>query len=353
MPSIKTEITINAPSHIVWNILDDTDYYREWNSTVLSMAGKTTLSQKLALEFSPADKVMNIKVRISRLVALREFRWGGKLPERIWQANPFEKWVLPLLFSGEHALIIEPEGKDRCRFVHTEDFSGLIPTLAWKKIGPEMDTAYNEMNAELKARAEAIYQKKYDFKLHPAIDQGVKNAAADSADSFTGDTLSCHCASQPVKVAVSSQTAHNHLCGCSLCWKPKEALFAQVAVVAKENVKVTANLQKLKVVDRSAAIQRHACSGCGVHMYGRIEDAGHPFYGLDFIHTELSDDDGWAAPQFSAFVSSLVESGTQPQIMSAIRSRLKELGLPPSDALSSQLMDNIAAHTASVKAAGI
>ena len=346
MPSITTEIKINAPAHIVWNILDDTDYYRQWNSTVLSMAGKTTLGQKLALEFSPGDKVMNIKVRISRLVALREFRWGGKLPERIWQGNPIEKWLMPLLFIGEHALIIEPVGEDSCRFVHTEDFSGLVPTLAWKKIGPEMDTAYNKMNAELKARAEAIYKKKYDFKLHPAVDLGVKNATDNSAGSFSGATLSCHCVSQPVEVAVNSQSAHNHLCGCSLCWKPKEALFAQVAVVPKEKVKVTANQQKLKVVDRTATIQRHACRDCGVHMVGRIENTNHPFYGLDFIHTELSNIDGWAPPQFSAYVSSLVESGTQPQIMSAIRNRLKELGLPPSDALSPELMDNIAAHSA-------
>ena len=29
-------------------------------------------------------------------------------------------------------------------------------------------------------------------------------------------------------------------------------------------------------------------------MYGRIENKGHPFYGLDFIHTELSNEKGWA-----------------------------------------------------------
>jgi hypothetical protein len=70
-----------------------------------------------------------------------------------------------------------------------------------------------------------------------------------------------------------------------------------------------ANADKLKVVDDKATIQRHACEGCGVHMYGRIENKDHAFYGLDFIHTELSPQTGWEEPRFAAFVSSIIEGG--------------------------------------------
>jgi S-(hydroxymethyl)glutathione synthase len=86
-----------------------------------------------------------------------------------------------------------------------------------------------------------------------------------------------------------------------------------------------------------------------VHMYGRIENQGHPFYGLDFIHTELSPQRGWSAPEFAAFVSSIIEAGTNPDQMPAVRSRLKELGLEPYDCLSPPLMDAIATHTAKAK----
>jgi S-(hydroxymethyl)glutathione synthase len=79
-------------------------------------------------------------------------------------------------------------------------------------------------------------------------------------------------------------------------------------------------------------------------MYGRLENTAHPFYGLDFIHTELSNEDGWAPPEFAAFVSSIIESGANPDNMSAVRARLAELGLPPYDCLSPALMDFIAAH---------
>jgi S-(hydroxymethyl)glutathione synthase len=85
-------------------------------------------------------------------------------------------------------------------------------------------------------------------------------------------------------------------------------------------------------------------------MYGRIENKNHPFFGLDFIHTELSRDRGWAPAEFAAFVSSIIESGFDPEQMGAVRSRLKQLGLEPYDCLSPTLMDAIATHTA--KAAG-
>ena len=180
------------------------------------------------------------------------------------------------------------------------------------------------------------------ISIHPGVDQGVKPGAQD----FAGGTLRCKCSQSPVEVAVKGQCAHNHVCGCTKCWKPKGAVFSQIAVVSRDNVSVTANEDKLQIVDPSAAIQRYACKDCGAHMYGRIENDNHPFYGLDFIHTELSQDSGWAGPEFAAFVSSVIESGTKPDEMDGIRARLKELGLEPYDCLSPPLMDAIAAHSA-------
>jgi len=74
-------------------------------------------------------------------------------------------------------------------------------------------------------------------------------------------------------------------------------------------------------------IPRYACKPCGVHMYGRIENEKHPFFGLDFVHLELSKRSDWAAPEFATVVSSVIESGVAPTKMDAIRSRLRELGL--------------------------
>ena len=182
--------------------------------------------------------------------------------------------------------------------------------------------------------------------LHPSIDQGVK----PGAENFAGGTLVCKCAQAPVKVAIKGQVAFDHACGCTKCWKPAGAIFSVVAVVPRDNLTVAGSGDKLAIVDPSAAIQRHACKDCGVHMYGRIENTKHPLYGFDFLHPELFQESGWAPPEFAAFVSSVIESGVSPDRMAGIRGRLKQLGLEPYDCLSPPLMDAIATHIA--KASG-
>ncbi len=179
--------------------------------------------------------------------------------------------------------------------------------------------------------------------LHPLIDKGVFRRAGPK---FEGGTLSCKCATDPVTVSVASQSAHNHACGCSKCWKPEGAVFSIVAVVPRDKVEVTANGNKLKVVDSNTTIQRHACKDCGVHMFGRIENGKHGFFGLDFIHTELSKQKGWSPPEFAAFVSSIIETGFDPSKMDAVRRRLRRVGLQPYDCLSPPLMDYLATHAA-------
>jgi S-(hydroxymethyl)glutathione synthase len=180
------------------------------------------------------------------------------------------------------------------------------------------------------------------ISLHPSIDNGIKPGSAN----FAGGTLKCNCATNPVVVEISGQIAHNHACGCTRCWKPAGAVFSVVAVIPKDKLRVKENADKLAIVDPSATIQRHACKSCGVHMYGRIENQKHALYGLDFIHPELSSDSGWAAPEFAAFVSSIIESGFSPDKMPAVRAQLKTLGLEPYDCLSPPIMDAIATHAA-------
>jgi S-(hydroxymethyl)glutathione synthase len=202
-----------------------------------------------------------------------------------------------------------------------------------------LDNPKGQLNQEVTPMAQ--------ISIHPAVDNGVKPALPN----FAGGTLRCKCASDRVEVSITGQCAYNHVCGCTKCWKPKGALFSQVAVVPRDKVKITKNADKLKIVDTGALILRHACQGCGVHMQGPVEREKHPFTGLVFVHTELSQEPGWAPPEFAAFVSSIIEAGTKPDQMSTVRGRLKELGLEPYDCLSPGLMDYIATFTA--KATGV
>ena len=177
--------------------------------------------------------------------------------------------------------------------------------------------------------------------LHPVIDAGAKPAA----DGFAGGTLVCHCTDRPVRVAVRSQVLFNHACGCTKCWKPDGAMLSVVGVVPEGDVEVLENGDKLAVVDPAALIQRHACTGCGVHLYGPVE-RDHAFKGLDFIHVELSREPGWSPPGFAAFVSSVIEAGVPPDRMDTVRGQLRAAGLEPYDCLSPALMDLLSTFAA-------
>lgn len=177
-------------------------------------------------------------------------------------------------------------------------------------------------------------------KLHPALDNGI----APTSPEFSGGTLVCACKDKPVCIRVDGQVAHNHACGCTKCWKPDGAAFSIVAVAPHDKVTVTANGDKLVVVDPTALIQRHACKECGVHMYGPVIRK-HPFQGLDFIHPERFEETGWQQPGFAAFVSSAIEGGVAPEEMSAVRTRFTELGLALYDCFNPALMDYIATWT--------
>jgi S-(hydroxymethyl)glutathione synthase len=179
--------------------------------------------------------------------------------------------------------------------------------------------------------------------LHPTIDKGINQQQPDNG---SGGKLRCKCSSQPVEITLDSNVAFNHACGCSKCWKPAGALFSVVGVVPREKLRVSANSDKLRVVDSSAVIQRNACKDCGVHLFGRIE-ADHAFKGLDFVHVELGEaKDGWQKPLFAAFVSSIIEQGFEPEKMGDVRAKFEKEGLKCYDCLSPELMDLIAAHTA-------
>ena len=180
--------------------------------------------------------------------------------------------------------------------------------------------------------------------IHPSVDSGLY--AGNS--KFAGGTLSCLCPTQPVKVEIRSGIAHNHACGCTKCWKPTGAIFSIVAVVPSDKVEVIQNPQKLAVVDPSALLQRHECTACHAHMYSPVEKP-HAFKGLTFIHPELFTEPGAPPPEFAAYVSSVIEAGTDPAEMPAIRARLREIGLETYDCLNPPLMDVLATFAAKSK----
>ena len=183
-----------------------------------------------------------------------------------------------------------------------------------------------------------------DIRIHPSVDNGVKQGRAD----FAGGTLTCKCATDPVKVEIKGQIAHNHACGCSKCWKPSGAVFSVVAVTPRELLQ--GNHQEREQAWEWCRSQRHhpaprPSTAYGVHMFGRIEDKNHAFLRAG-LRASLIVAGGWLGRRRNSPPSCSGSSNrdTRQSKMGAVRDRLRELGLQPYDCLSPPLMDALAAQ---------
>jgi hypothetical protein len=139
---LHTAIEIEATPERLWLILSDTDGYPRWNPFIDRIVGPLVEGGKLEVHFAAPDA----KVRIFRPTLLtvdenRELRWFGR-------------FLLPLLFDGEHFFRMEEVGKGRTRFVQGEILRGLLVPLLWQYLDTNTRHGFETMNRALKSLAE-------------------------------------------------------------------------------------------------------------------------------------------------------------------------------------------------------
>ncbi len=324
MRAANTEIQIDASAQTVWSILDDLANYPSWNKVLPEISGVTTVGRSVSgsIQFS-GKSPQPVQGTLIRIVGARELRWVSEVP-----SEPVTR--------AEHYFKLTPISEQRTLLEHGELFDGPLEDFIWSMIGDVISADYDQMNLDLKARAEALEAK--TPALHPLVDRGQEWDAFPAQSS-----LRCKCATAKIEAHIDGPISHTHLCGCSQCWKPDQALFAMIAVSPAGSITITRNAEKLHVVDPSKAIQRQACTKCGAHILGTVTDPDHHFFGLEFMHPELMDGP-LEKPEFAGFVSSIIEKGASPSEMYAVRRRLKALQIPAYDAFSPELMDLIAWH---------
>lgn len=324
MKMVRTEIVIDASAQTIWSILDDLELYVDWNRVLPEVRGLTRVGGHIdAVIIFTGSEPQPFSPKLIRIVGARELRWVSEIPgESVSRA--------------EHYFILTPLPDGKTHVEHCEEFDGPFADAMWAMVGHIAPADYAALNEALKARAEAAERK--PIAIHPAIDGADFGAATEPVRH-----LRCKCARDPVKLEVNAPIKHNHLCGCSQCWKPDGALFALIAIAPRDAVRVVAGEEKLHVVTPENTIQRHACRDCGVHMIGKVNDPDHHFFGLAFVHPELSSA-APGKPEFAGFVSSIIEAGASPTQMHAVRKTLNAHGIAAYDAFSPELMDLIAWH---------
>jgi len=142
MKTIHTEIEINASPEKIWDILTDFTAFPTWNPFVKRTDGKPIAGQRLHVTIQPqGSKGMSFAPTVLEATPNKELRWIGRL-------------FLPGIFDGEHTFRIEALDVGRVRFIHEEQFQGLLVPLFAKSLDDGTRAGFVAMNQALKARAE-------------------------------------------------------------------------------------------------------------------------------------------------------------------------------------------------------
>lgn len=142
MKELRTEIQIKATPEKIWAVLTDFKKFPEWNPMIKSFEGKLAIDEKVTVKLQqPGSSAMTFKPTITLVIPNKTFRWQGHL-------------LIPGLFDGEHIFEIEDNRNGACKFVHRENFKGILIPLFKKMIDVNTKQGFEMMNLELKKRCE-------------------------------------------------------------------------------------------------------------------------------------------------------------------------------------------------------
>jgi hypothetical protein len=139
---IQSEIIIDASPAVVWTILTDFPAYPQWNPLVEKLEGEVAVGNTIEawlpqMKFTPT--VLTFEKE-------KAFAWRGKL-------------FIKGLFDGHHQFYLEAVAEGKTRFIHQEDFSGILVPLFKKMLRNDTAPLFEKMNKALKARAEKFKAK--------------------------------------------------------------------------------------------------------------------------------------------------------------------------------------------------
>lgn len=141
-----TEVVINAPAAVVWDILTDFDRYGEWNPFIPEISGTLIPGAVLTVTIQPPDKKpTRFAPKLLTVTHEEELRWLGSL-------------ITKGLFDGEHVLRLDPIDEHRVRFTHQEAFTGILVPFLQNSLDIHTRAGFKAMNKALKKRAEHIYE---------------------------------------------------------------------------------------------------------------------------------------------------------------------------------------------------
>lgn len=143
MKYLETEIAIEAPPQVVWEILSDLARYSEWNPFVIEAEGTFSVGSRLKVRLQPpGGRVTTFRPTVTVVEPERTFEWLGHLGVRG-------------LFDGRHRYQLEPTPAGT-RLVQSEQFGGILVPVLSRSLETSTRAGFEAMNHAIKARSEAV-----------------------------------------------------------------------------------------------------------------------------------------------------------------------------------------------------
>lgn len=145
MPTIETEVQIDASPEEVWAVLMDFRDYAEWNPFIQYNGGLAQPGERLDLRLKlPTGQSFSIMPIVTERVENERFEWIGKM-------------IVSGIFDGRHTFEIE-ERDGGTLFKQYEQFRGLLAfPLGWVGVYKKTRAGFELMNEALKKTVEESF----------------------------------------------------------------------------------------------------------------------------------------------------------------------------------------------------
>jgi uncharacterized protein YndB with AHSA1/START domain len=148
--NIVTSVTveIEAPASIVWKVLTDLDHYAEWNTFCPGIKSGLKVGDPVIMTVKKPNSD-ELGTAVEYLVCVE--------PEQLlsWEARPTDESKA----AARRDQYITALGAERCSYVTTDVFLGVLADELMKAIGAWAKSGFDDVARELKKRAEAIYER--------------------------------------------------------------------------------------------------------------------------------------------------------------------------------------------------
>jgi hypothetical protein len=142
MPSLYAEIEIYASRRRVWQALVRKDQWLYWNTYLYDCDPKQRLEQgqevSLSIRRTPGEEETEFQPRITLMQPEVCLKWVSSIPG----------------FVNENVFQLQETGRDRTKYIHQENFSGLLTRAIFPFIRQEEQQGIRRMARELKRYAE-------------------------------------------------------------------------------------------------------------------------------------------------------------------------------------------------------